>query len=124
MKYCPYATEILPYLTILRKKPKELRNYGLRTSCHGVCLSSRSTWHCPAVTPGLTLGRGPGPRQNPHQQSHLQSQPQKGSRSGIVEFVATRVVIKRASNHLEDLVPHGTSLEVQWLRLCFPMQGA
>lgn len=63
MKYCPYATEILPYLTILRKKPKELRNYGLRTSYHGICLSSRSTWHCllqsPLVSP-WEGGRAPG----------------------------------------------------------------
>ena len=75
VKYCPYATEILPYLTILRKKPKERRNYGLRTSCHGnlselqVHLALSST-----VTPWSHPGKV-GPGQNPHQQGHLQSQP-------------------------------------------------
>lgn len=59
MKYCPCATEILPYLTILRKKPKERRNFGLRTSYDGIYLSSRSAWHCLPQSPlGLTLGRG------------------------------------------------------------------
>lgn len=58
VKYCPYATEILPYLTILRKKPKERRNYGLRTAAMEIYPSSRSTWHCLPQSPlGLALGR-------------------------------------------------------------------